>query len=69
MRVNFSPRGLVNAIMRVRQRDVDDTGFVTLQLVEDVFGDVIVQDSTQNFVPIPVPLSGWGYDWGNTWSD
>ena len=69
VRVNFSPRGLVNTIMRVRQRDVDDTGFVTLQLVEDVFGDVIVQDSTQNFVPIPVPLSGWGYDWGNTWSD
>ena len=69
VKVSFSPQGIVNAIMRVKQRNVDDTGFVTLHLVEDVFGEVEVQDSVQPLVPVNIERSGWGYNWGNSWSN
>ncbi len=69
VKVDFTPRGIRNVVMRVQKREVDETGFVTLQLVEDVFDDVFQMDEQQLFIPTTVRRSGWGYNFGNVWGD
>ena len=69
VKVTFTPRAIFGVIMRVQKREVDENGFVILQLVEDVFDDVFQMDEQQLFVPLPVKKTGWGFNWGNNWGD